>query len=863
RLLGDALGADQPCRGIVDAWPAAIPNGDEGIVVARGGLGCRGLLHLVHALDSAEWNDRPPRLWLVTRGAQAAGPGAVRAAQALVWGFGRVLATERPGWACTLIDVDPGGAAGDDHDLFDELHPASQDRQVALRASTRTVARLARRVAATAMDAPSPTASSPSDEYRIVAAEPGTLSSLRPRLVARRPAGRGEVELRIEASGLNFLDVLKAMGIYPGLAPSPHVALGAECAGTIVAVGADVQGFAVGDRVVAITPSFEETSMLASFVTLPAAFVAPRPDHLSASAAASIPVAMLTAHYALAELGRVRRGEKVLIHAAAGGVGLAALQICRRAGADVLATAGSPEKRDYLRSLGVEHVFDSRTIAFAAEVLAATGGRGVDLVLNSLVGEAIHAGLAVLAPGGRFLELGKRDVYADARIGLESFKQNRALFVIDIAGMTAQDPDRVAAMFQDVMAVVATGELGSLPTTTVPITEAADAFRAMAQARHIGKLVLTGVDGPVNADVPTVRPDGTYLITGGLGALGLATARHLVDRGARSLALLGRTAPNDDAAIAIAGLEANGAQIVVVAADVADREQLARALQEVGRQLPPLRGVIHAAGVLADATIGQLDGARLQAALAPKVAGAWNLHTLTQHQPLDLFVMFSSVAGLLGLAGQANYAAGNAFLDALAHERRAAGLPAQSIAWGPWGEIGLAATDANRGGRLAARGLGGLVTADALAAFDALLVDGDIHAAVMPFDAARWAASDPGAQPLLGPLLEQVETQSVRAGLRDSLLAAPEGRRRRGLLEDAVCAELAPVLRLAPERINRRRPLKAMGLDSLMALELRNRLERETNLTLSATLAFNYPTVALLAAHLAERMDVELEPVVR
>ncbi len=392
----------------------------------------------------------------------------------------------------------------------------------------------------------------------------------------------------------------------------------------------------------------------------------------------------------------------MLIHSATGGVGLAALQICRHAGAEVFATAGTEAKRDQLRSLGVEHVFDSRTLAFADEVRAATSGGGVDVVLNSLVGAAIPAGLAALAPRGRFVEIGKRDVYAGSRIGLESFKENLALFVVDLARSPSEDPTYVAGLFRDVMGLVADGQLAPLPVTAAPI-DAATTRSARWRRRLIPASSSSRQrDEPVLADAECVRPDWTYLITGGLGALGLAVAQRFVERGARHLALVGRSAPAAAAAAAVAALRAAGADVRVVAADVADHAQLAAALATVRATMPPLRGVVHAAGSLADATLDGLDAARLHAALAPKMAGAWNLHLTTLDDPLDFFVLFSSVAATLGLAGQANYAAGNAFLDALAEHRRAAGLPALSIDWGPWAGIGLAAAAADRGDRLAA-----------------------------------------------------------------------------------------------------------------------------------------------------------------
>jgi NADPH:quinone reductase-like Zn-dependent oxidoreductase/NADP-dependent 3-hydroxy acid dehydrogenase YdfG len=771
---------------------------------------------------------------------------------AVLWGLGRVVATERPALQCTLIDLDPGRT--DDAGLWAEVVSRSEDQQVVLRAGERLVARLERLPMTDA-----PPRQSPAADFRLYAATPGSLDSLRLRLQTRRPPGAGEVEVRIDASGLNFLDVLKAMAVYPGIEPGPEVALGAEGAGIVTAVGPGVVDVGVGDEVVVITPSYDDTSLLASHATVPESFVVRRPANVPLEAAAALPIAYLTAYYALGELARVRAGERVLVHSATGGVGLAALHLCRALGAEVIATAGSEARRAQLRTMGVEHVFDSRHTTFAEEVRTRTGGRGVDVVLNSLPGDAVPAGLTSLAPRGRFVEIGKRDVYNNARLDLAPFRDNISFFVVDVARLTAQDPTYVSGLFRTVMAMVADGRLPALPATAAPITSASEVFRTMAQAGHTGKLVLTRPAGPVSADTPYVRPDATYLITGGLGALGLAVARRFARRGARHLVLLGRSAPSPAAAAAVEDLRRHEVDVRIIAADVTDATKLSSAVAMVRATMPPLRGVVHAAGTLADATIDQMDAARLRAALAPKLVGAWNLHRATLDDPLELFVLFSSAAAVLGLAGQANYAAGNAFLDALAHQRRLAGRPATSVAWGPWSDIGLA-TVANRGDRLAARGLEGLAEDEALDALEWLVAHDRAGAAVMRFDASAWLASEPSATAMVADLVTDApEPAGGRSGWRERLLALPRGPRRRVELEDALCVELAAVLRIPADRIDRHLPLKALGLDSLMALELRNRLEAVTVLDLPATVIWNHPSVTLLAAHLAARMAIALE----
>jgi acyl carrier protein len=427
-------------------------------------------------------------------------------------------------------------------------------------------------------------------------------------------------------------------------------------------------------------------------------------------------------------------------------------------------------------------------------------------------------------------------------------------------------------MLDEIMRLFAQDELRPLPLTTYPIARAGDAFHAMGQARHIGKLVLTFAErtttmiAPPDATVgPIIRSEGAYLITGGLGALGLQIAAWLTRQGARHLVLVGRRPPTpaaEETLVTLRDVE-RGATVHVVQLDIGDRAALAALLQRFGAELPPLRGVIHAAAVLDDSTLLNLDLARLRAVLAPKLDGAWNLHTLTRDTPLDFFVLFSSAAGMLGSPGQANYAAANAFLDSLAHHRRALGLPALSIDWGPWAKVGLAAAQANRGERLAVQGLAGLTPSEGLAALAYLLGQSVPQVAVMKFNLRHWRQLFPRAASarllthLYGPEHASVDTTPSSRAMRDALLAAAPALRQ-SLLETHLVQQIAQVLRLPLDQIDSKTPLPALGLDSLMALELRNRLELSLGATLSATLIWGYPTVAALAPFLAEKMGIEL-----
>ncbi len=511
-----------------------------------------------------------------------------------------------------------------------------------------------------------------------------------------------EVEIEIAAAGLNFMDLMLAMGMLPPeVTDGPARNLpGLECAGRVVAVGDGVSDFAVGDEV--ITAAMPGN--LATHIIADARFVAPKPRHLTFEQAATIPIAFFTAFYSLHTLGQLQPGERVLIHSATGGVGLAAVQLALKAGAIVFATAGSPEKRELLTALGVPHVMDSRSLAFADEVLTLTEGEGVDLVLNSLSGDAIDKGLSILRPYGRFIEIGKTDIYKNRKIGMRPLRKNISMFVVDLLG--SPRPEFARSLMREVMGRFESGELRPLPHHVFPVTRIADAFRDMAQGRHVGKLIISMQDRAglrVERDARrsfAIDPDASYLITGGLGGFGLAVANHLARGGARHLALVGRRGLSPATEPSVESLRRSGVEVMVCQADVTDREQVQRVVAAVQR-MAPLRGVMHAAMVLDDAPIERLTEERMWKAMAPKIMGAWHLHALTAEIPLDFFVLFSSFASIVGNPGQANYVAGNAFLDALAYYRRERGLPALAINWGVVGEVGHVAASAEMTDRLA------------------------------------------------------------------------------------------------------------------------------------------------------------------
>jgi 1-acyl-sn-glycerol-3-phosphate acyltransferase len=766
----------------------------------------------------------PAGVCVVTASAQAVGEdhGPLDLARAPLWGLLRVAMKERPDAKWQLVDLPPSPTAADIDQLASLLAGAGPaEDETAIRGGRRVVRRL-RRLPPSAVAGVPTRPATPSDCWRADVRRPGALETCALRPAVRRRPGAGQVEVEVDAAGLNFRDVVLAMGLLPSLAfdgTFGEQALGLDLAGRVVAVGDSVDGLAIGDAVFGISPG-----TMASHSTTAAELVTLRPPGLSAVDAAASPCAFVTALYALDRQARLIAGERVLIHSATGGVGLAAIQIARRAGAEIIATAGSEAKRDLLRSMGIAHIFDSRRLDFADEVLEVTGGQGVDVVLNSLSGEAIARGIATLAPFGRFVELGKRDIYDDANLGLLAFRRNLSFFAVDLDRLCRERPQVAGGLLREVAAMLAAGSLEPLPVLTFPVVETGTAIRHMAQARHTGKIVLevAGAGPEIEAPVRRCRPDGTYLVSGGTGGFGLATAGWLVEQGAGAVVIVARHPPDEATAARLGELEAIGARIVAMAADVGDEADVARVLEEIGRTLPPLRGVVHAAMVLDDATLGELDRGRLERNMHAKVLGAWNLHRLTKDADLDLFVCFSSIAALLGNTGQGGYAAANAFLQALAHHRRSEGRPALTVDWGVISDVGYVARRPDLARHLDRHGYRSFSPTEAFACMERLL-DLDLAqgmAARVDWRRLAAAAPDELRSSRLGHFRPvEGETRGAATVALTELLALT-GEERLPALVEVLRTEVAAVLGVSPARVELDRPLPDLGFDSLIAVEL-------------------------------------------
>nr|WP_086859593.1 type I polyketide synthase [Streptomyces milbemycinicus] len=789
------------------------------------------------------------RLVIVTRGAVPAGSGEDVAdlVHAPLWGLVRTAQAENPG-RFLLIDLD----TPDDDILPTALATAlgAEEPQLAVRQGRFFVPRLARATSGGGALLP------PADAaWRLATTGAGTLENLAllPAPEALAPLDEGQVRVSVRAGGVNFRDVLIGLGMYP----DPDAYMGTEGAGVITEVGPGVTGFAVGDRVMGLLPeAFGPVSVVNRRL------IAPIPEGWSYEQAAAIPVVFLTAYVGLADLAGLAEGESVLVHAATGGVGMAAVQLARHWGAEVFVTA-SEGKWDTLRGMGFdeEHMASSRSLDFEEKFRSVTGGRGVDVVLDSLAKEFVDASLRLLPRGGRFLEMGKTDIRDPQTVAADHPGVDYHAYAL-----TEISPDRLGAILTELVALFERGALKPLPVRTWDVRRSPEALRFMSQARHIGKIVLT-VPRPLD-------PAGTVLITGGTGTLGGLLARHLVaEHGIRHLLLTSRRGPDATGAAELeAALRELGAETVDVAAcDAANRRALSSTLAAIPADRP-LTGVIHAAGALDDGLIGTLTPERLERVLRPKVDAALNLHELTRGLDLSAFLLYSSLAGTLGSPGQANYAAANTFLDALAARRRAAGLSGVSLAWGHWeqsSELTGRLDQADRA-RMARSGIVPMTTDQGLALFDAALRMAEPLAVTSRLDPTAWA-SGAGSEvvralarclAVAGPVRRARVAQAAEAqggegsALVRRLAALSEGERTAALV-DLVRTHVATVLgHGSPAAVEPERAFKELGFDSLTAVELRNRLQSATGLRLPATLIFDHPTPNALAEHLRSELGI-------
>ena len=807
--------------------------------------GCKPLIYLLQEINHLQTLSPQASLSILTSRAQNSSLFNTEAIvdQLPLWGLGKTISVEYPHLHTRLIDLDPSAS--------DKENCQFVINHLTLPSST---------------------------SYRLAIPASGSLADLSWQSCERKAPVANEVEIEVHTTGLNFKDILLALHRVNAVGDG----LGVECAGTIARVGPGVTQFAVGDRVLAMVPG-----SLSRFVCAPVATTAALPPDLEDGAAATIPITFLTAAYALESLAKIGSGDRVLIHAGTGGVGQAAIQIAQRAGAQVFATA-SQGKWQILKDLGVKHIFDSRTTGFESAINQLTDGKGVDIVLNSLAGEFTDASLRLLKPGGRFLEIGITDLRTPAQV--EQISPGIKYFPIDLMDLYRDERALLQTLLQGLLERFAKGELKPLSYQLYPASTVETAFRTMQQAKHTGKVVIDLQQNPVKIEgeaelvfrsgkswsprlKPLQRPaseaykihaDGNYVIIGGLGGLGLLMAKNLIERGAQHLALCGRSLPDAKTLTAIDELRKSGATIEIAQLDSLDFNAAQNWITSIN-SANPIKGILYLAGQIQDGMIANQTWGQFQKALPAKTIGLENIDQISRQLDLEFFIAFSSLTSITGSPGQANYVAANTFVDGLMKLRRTIGLPGNSINWGPWEEAGMAQRlNQSQMTRLHDMGILPLDSKAALESFNTIGPKDPAQIGIMAMNWQHFIKQFPNANS--NPFYENIrgnqkanliETASGKnhakakiSGWRDALLSSPYPQRSKLLIKLLESGINLVIGANENESIGLRKPLFDLGLDSLTAVELKNRIEANLGCALSPTLLFDYPTLEALSEHL-------------
>nr|WP_321524329.1 SDR family NAD(P)-dependent oxidoreductase [uncultured Cohaesibacter sp.] len=815
-------------------------------------------------------SDVAMRLWVVAPGGYPVpGEAPVNPVQSSVWSFGRTVSNEYENHDVRMVDFAAGLSLEDQVARLGALIAVpGEEREVLLGGASQTVVRIRR-------GWPKPVsgqgAADPDAACQLYHPRTGSFDRLQWIPTRRKVPAEGEVEIEVVAAGLNFRDVMWAQGLLPEEALEDGFAgptLGFECSGRIVAVGKGVRDFKIGDPVMTLAPA-----SFASHVTVMDSAVSKLPESVDLVAAATMPVAFLTSYYALHYLARLEEGEWVLIHGAAGAVGLAAVQIAKWRGARIIATAGNDEKRDFLRMLGADHVLDTRSLDFVDQVRAITreadgpDQEGVDVVLNSLFGEAMERSLELVRPFGRFLELGKRDFYGNTQIGLRPFRRNISYFGIDADQLLNKQPARAKRLFRELSELIADEQFTQLPYRLFESADIVDAFRLMQRSGHIGKIVVRApapMASPASEGGFRVDGEGHHVLVGGLGGFGLEVALWLADHGARSIVLTSRSGKMSEDGLKLQKkLAGRGCALEVRPCDVSDAAAL-DALLATLRKDRPIKGVMHMAAVLDDVLLANMSDAQIDKVLMPKVVGSNNLDHLTRSDELDYFWLFSSVSVLMGNPGQANYVAANSYMDGLARKRRQEGLPALAVGWGAITDVGILARD-KQTAEILAKTTGG-IEFKARQAMDRLaeLLDkmpAGQAPATLTLAPMNWGYARDNLAIMKTPAYGLLLKEAAQSSRRDqqsidvaSLIEGLDDVAARGEIAKILAHEVAAIFRMPVEEINLKRSLTDLGMDSLMGMELRTAAQQKLDIEIPMGAIADGTTIEDIAARVLERI---------
>jgi acyl transferase domain-containing protein/NADPH:quinone reductase-like Zn-dependent oxidoreductase/acyl carrier protein len=865
--LADALRNALPSAGIASSPPDSWEPAPSRVVVLWGsrvfgetsGAAFAVNEKAIALLQSLQKSGLAADVTFVTRGAKAVERGAriENLAAASLHALGLVAQNEADTLSCRSVDL-PSVAGADEAPWIASELAAGSRGEIAWREGGRFVNVMGPMIEMATAESVERSVEEP---VVLRSAARGRLDALGYESCERREPGEGEIEIRVRDVGLNYKDLLKVEGRLSSLAYEGTFnggEIGMECAGIVMRAGQGSR-FQPGDRVAAMV-----RDGFRSYVTTPATFAVKLPDGLSLEEGASVPVVFLAAWRGLVDVANAQPGERVLVHHATGGVGLAAVAIARWKGCEIFATAGSEEKRRHLRELGIAHVFSSRDLDFSRGIREATGRGGVDVVIGAQTGQALHASLGLLRGGGRYVEIGKKDIVEDNGLPLRPFNQNLVFASVDMDRLMKEQPARVHRMLETIFAHLAAGDFRPAPVRAVPAREIQEAFREMALSRHIGKLVVDFSKGEVPVierptEAPLVSREASYLVTGGTSGFGAVTARWLAGQGAGRVILASRSgakAPGVDELLR--EIEAAGARAEALSVDVGDPAQVRELIERECAAPLPLRGIIHGAMVLDDAMLADVTPESFRRVFQPKAAGALHLAEAGADCPLDFLVFYSSVSALIGNRGQTSYVVANALLDALAQDLRARGLPALSINWGALAEAGVVARDGRLGAVLSSAGITGLGNRQALDVLAEALRSGRAQLGAFLVDWEQWRDAHPRLAE--DPRFRELCLQSAGSGggdaasrMRETMAGFSKEQKLRAL-EEHLQEVLAETLKMAKEHVPVDRKLNEMGVDSLLVLELSLGIKERVGIHFSAMEFLKGPSLQQLAALAESRL---------
>jgi acyl transferase domain-containing protein/NADPH:quinone reductase-like Zn-dependent oxidoreductase/surfactin synthase thioesterase subunit/SAM-dependent methyltransferase/NAD(P)-dependent dehydrogenase (short-subunit alcohol dehydrogenase family)/aryl carrier-like protein len=870
--LIDKMAENGRFQGIIFLWGLdSVPNDQlstESIIEAED-QSSRTMMNLMKSLNSTHY-EKNPEIWMITSGAQSVAgiPETVRLSQAGLRGVNRVIINEFPVFNSTMVDFSDPVREEEINGFIDEIIAGDNEDEIAFRGKKRFINRLERISTDSIAQRALRTVRAEESPFRVTIDEYGVLENLVIRETTRREPADDEVEVDIRASALNFRDIMLSMGLLSDNAIKGGLfgkTMGLECAGIISATGKNVKDVKVGDEVMATAPS-----CLGKYAYPKACHVVRKPASLSFPEAATLPVVYVTAYYSLVYLCRIRKDEKILIHAAAGGVGIAAIHIAKSVGAQIYATVGSEEKRAYVESLGVPsaHILNSRSLEFADHIMELTGGAGVDIVLNSLSGKAIHKSIRCLAPYGRFVEIGKTDIYRNSKLGLQPFGNNLAYFGVDVDRLFKQKETFSGELFQEAIDFFVDQQFPVHPTVVYPIAKIKDAFQFMAGARHIGKIVIS-MEGEVQVAPPReirFRENASYLLTGGCSGFGLAVADWMTTRGARNLVLMSRSGPKtEEEKRTIEAMRNRGVHVMIAKGDVSLREDVERIMREVKEKMPPLKGIQHAAMVLDDGSIPEIDHERYLKVFRPKGIGCWLLHEATRDMELDHFVLYSSISSIYGNPGQVSYVAGNSFLENFAQYRRSRGMAAMAINWGVLGDVGFVARSGNVGGLLYKQGWKTFTLKQSTDILEQMLLTNPVQRVATDSDWEMVGNFYPHSceTSRFGHLIREKELSAVSsAGGGDGGLNTRLKELSKEEQSDVLVSHLkntfARVLGASSDKVDPTEPVTKYGLDSLMANQIRNWIQSSLSVDYSMMRIMKGPTLIEMTEQILNEMNGQL-----